>query len=69
MRGKLRDKRTEKRDVFKRDVIERKRTSKRDTSPQTWLDQSEDDDELLMEEEGEETLVKVPQQKQTRDKK
>jgi hypothetical protein len=54
MRGKLRDKRTvTKRDGFKRDVLERRRTAKRDNRPVTWLDSEpdEEEDELLEEEE------------------
>jgi hypothetical protein len=61
MRGKLRDKRSEtKRDIFKREVIERRRTNKRDNRPQVWLNQ---EDEYLPDEEGDdEALVEVPQQ-------
>ncbi len=54
MRGKLRDKRADtKRDNFKRDVMERRRATKRDTRTATWLYQQhdQDDDQLLEEEE------------------
>ena len=53
MRGKLRDKRTDtKRDSFKRDVMERRRPTKRDNRISTWLYQQVDqEDELLLEEE------------------
>ncbi len=44
MRGKLRDKRaTGKRDVFKREVIERRRTTKRDNRPLIQVDQFDDE--------------------------
>ena len=70
MRGKLRDKRTEKRDIFKREVIERKRPGKRDNRPVHWQDQLENEDDLLEEnEEAAETLVEVPQQQKTPIKK
>lgn len=62
MRGKLRDKRTDtKRDSFKRDVMERRRPTKRDNRTATWLYQQVDqEDDLLLEEE------KVVQQTQTK---
>lgn len=68
MRGKLRDKHPEKRDIFKREVIERKRPGKRDNHPVHWQDQLENENDLLdlVEDEEakgtEETLVEVPQQ-------
>ena len=52
MRGKLRDKRTDtKRDSFKRDVMERRRPTKRDNRTATWLYQQGDQEDLLLEEE------------------
>jgi hypothetical protein len=61
MRGKLRDKRSDaKRDIFKRDVIERRRTNKRGNRPTVWPDLTLEDD-LLLDEEGE-TLVEANQQ-------
>ena len=39
MRGKLRDKRVEKRDNFKRELMERRRINKRDNRNLTWLNQ------------------------------
>jgi len=52
MRGKLRDKRAEtKRDNVKRDVMERRRATKRDNRTATWLYQQLDsDDDLLLDE-------------------
>ena len=48
MRGKLRDKRTEaRRDIFKREVFERKRMNKRDNRPLTWQLQELEDENLL----------------------
>ena len=44
MRGKLRDKyATGKRDIFKREVIERRRTAKRDNRPLVQVDQLDDE--------------------------
>jgi hypothetical protein len=44
MRGKLRDKRAiGKRDIFKREVIERRRTTKRDNRPLVQVDQFDDE--------------------------
>lgn len=67
MRGKLRDKHTAtKRDTFKREVIERKRTNKRDMRPTTWLEQQrrEQDEELeLNGASNEETLITIPETK------
>lgn len=63
MRGKLRDKRSDaKRDIFKRDVIERRRTDKRSNRPTVWPDHTLEDDDLLLDEEDE-TLVEANQQK------
>lgn len=53
MRGKLRDKRaTGKRDIFKREVIEKRRTTKRDNRPLIQVEQFDDDDtyELVLDE-------------------
>lgn len=48
MRGKLRDKRTEaRRDIFKREVFERKRMSKRENRSMTWQIQELEDENLL----------------------
>ncbi len=56
MRGKLRDKRTQtRRDTFKRDIVERRRTPKRENRTLVWLNQQLEEDnyeELLVEEEG-----------------
>jgi hypothetical protein len=58
MRGKLRDKRTEtKRDNFKRELMERRRTSKRDNRTIIiQISQLDQDDDYLLDEE-EELLV------------
>jgi hypothetical protein len=55
MRGKLRDKRAEtKRDNFKRELMERRRTSKRDNRTIIiQLSQLDQDDDYLLEEEPE----------------
>ena len=54
MRGKLRDKRTEtRRDIFKREVFERKRMNKRENRSMTWQIQELEDDNLLDGDEGE----------------
>ena len=62
MRGKLRDKyATTKREIFKRELIERKRpASRRDNRPVTWLDALEDEnaDIEFVEEEKVETSNK-----------
>jgi hypothetical protein len=53
MRGKLRDKRaTGKSDIFKREVIEKRRTTKRDNRPLIQVEQFDDDDtyELALDE-------------------
>ena len=48
MRGKLRDKHTEaRRDIFKREVFERKRMNKRDNRSLTWQLQELEDENLL----------------------
>ncbi len=48
MRGKLRDKRTEaSRDVFKREVFERRRMNKRDNRSLAWQLQELEDENLL----------------------
>ncbi len=63
MRGKLRDKSsTTKRDMFKREVIDRKRSDKRDNRLATWLNQELEDQDYEPEEDGtEETLLNVSQ--------
>ena len=61
MRGKLRDKRPEaKRDSFKRELLERRRPTRRDNRNITWLNQELDEEEdlLLEEEETAEVVVK-----------
>lgn len=70
MRGKLRDKHATKRDVLKREVMERKRPSKRDTRLAPWLNQEldEQEDELLEEEGEAESVVTVLPQPQTQKK-
>lgn len=57
MRGKLRDKRAiGKRDIFKREVIERRRTTKRENRPLVQVDQFDDENyELEADEVEEET--------------
>ena len=62
MRGKLRDKRADtKRDNVKRDVMERRRATKRDNRTAPWLYQQQDsDDDQLLEE------VEAVQQVQTK---
>jgi hypothetical protein len=61
MRGKLRDKRTApKRELFKRELIERKRP-RRNSRPETWLDEWEDENietELAEEDKAETTNKK-----------
>jgi hypothetical protein len=56
MRGKLRDKyATNKRDTFKREVVERRRTTKRDNRPLVQLEQFDDENyELALDEVEEE---------------
>ncbi len=70
MRGKLRDKRAVKRDVLKREVIERKRPAKHDTRSAPWLNQDvdEQDDELLEDEGTEETVITILPQPQPQKK-
>ena len=52
MRGKLRDKQrtTAKREIIKREVIERRRPSKRDNRVAVWLNQQDADDYELADE-------------------
>ncbi len=67
MRGKLRDKRAiTKHDVFKREIVDRKRAIKRDTRLTPWLNQEidEQEDELLEEEGEEETVITILPQPQ-----
>ena len=48
MRGKLRDKRTEtRRDVFKREIFERRRMNKRDNRSLAWQLRELEDENLL----------------------
>jgi hypothetical protein len=57
MRGKLRDKRatsTNKRDVLKRDVIERRRANRRENRLPTQLEQFDDDTDELEQDEAQE---------------
>ncbi len=69
MRGKLRDKRmVARRDIFQREVFERKRPTKRDNRSITWLIQELEDDGLLDVDENEEAQVNLPK-KQTPKKK
>ncbi len=71
MRGKLRDKRSIKRDVFKREVGERKRTTKHNDRLAPWIngsiDEQEDEllDELNEEEAEAETIITILPQPQT----
>ena len=68
MRGKLRDKRTEaRRDIFKREVFERRRTNKRDNRSLTWQIQELEDDNLL--DGDEEAAAQVDSPKQQTPKK
>lgn len=63
MRGKLRDKRTEaRRDIFKREVFERKRMNKRENRPLTWQLQELEDDNLPDGDENQAAQVEVPKQ-------
>ena len=70
MRGKLRDKRATKRDVFKREVVDRKRPARHDTRLASWLNQEldEQEDELLGEEAEAETVITVLSQPQPQKK-
>ena len=64
MRGKLRDKRAAtKRDIIKREVIERRRPSKRDTRTMAWLNQQVEDDDYESDLDEEEIQVQIPQKK------
>ena len=68
MRGKLRDKRTEaRRDIFKREVFERRRINKRDNRSLTWQIQELEDDNLL--DGDEEAVAQVDSPKQQMPKK
>ena len=60
MRGKLRDKRAEsKRDIFKREVMQRRRTTKRNNRTMLRLNQQLEEDYLSDVEDAQETLVEV----------
>ena len=64
MRGKLRDKRAAtKRDSFKRDIIERRRPSKRDNRSLLLLNQQEDDLDLEIEDDNEAPRIDPGQKK------
>jgi hypothetical protein len=66
VRGKLRDKRTaNKRDVFKREVLERRRPYKRDARMAILLSQEIDNEDYELDTtvDGEEPDAKLPQQK------
>ena len=69
MRGKLRDKRTEaRRDIFKREVFERRRMNKRDNRPLTWQLQELEDDNLPDGDEDEAAQVEAPKQQMPKKK-
>ena len=72
MRGKLRDKRATKRDVFKREVGDRKRPARQNTRLTPWLNQDidEQEDELLDElhEEDAGTVITILPQPQAQKK-
>jgi len=70
MRGKLRDKRATKRDVSKREVVDRKRPTKHNTRLAPWLNQEvdEQEDELLEEETQEEIVITILPQPQPQKK-
>ena len=69
MRGKLRDKRTEtRRDIFKREVFERKRTNKRENRPLTWQLQELEDDNLPDGDENQAAQVEAPKQQMPKKK-
>ncbi len=70
MRGKLRDKRATKRDVFKREVVDRKRPARHDTRLAPWLNQEldEQEDELIEEDAEEETVITILPQPQPQTK-
>lgn len=64
MRGKLRDKRvTDKRDIFKREVIERRRSTKRDNRPLMLLEQSDNENDELEELDETEEEKPIPSKK------
>ena len=69
MRGKLRDKRTEaSRDVFKREVFERRRMNKRDNRSLTWQLQELEDDNLPEGDENQVAQVEAPKQQMPKKK-
>ncbi len=70
MRGKLRDKRATKRDVLKREIVDRKRPAKHNTRLAPWLNQEidEQEDELLEEDTEEETVITILPQPQPQKK-
>ena len=75
MRGKLRDKRAPKRDVFKRETVDRKRSVRHNTRVAPWFNQEELDeqeDELLdesnEEDAEEETVITILPQPQPQKK-
>ena len=74
MRGKLRDKRAPKRDVFKRETADRKRSVKHTTRVAPWLNQEFDEqedellDELSEENAEEETVITILPQPQPQTK-
>ena len=69
MRGKLRDKRTEaRRDIFKREVFERKRTNKRENRPLTWQLQELEDDNLPDGDENQAAQVEASKQQMPKKK-
>jgi hypothetical protein len=70
MRGKLRDKRATKRDVLKREIVDRKRPARHDPRLASWLNQEldEQEDELLEEEAEQETVITVLPQTQPQKK-
>ena len=70
MRGKLRDKRATKRDVLKREVVDRKRPTRHNARLAPWLNQEldEQEDELLEEETEDETVITILPQPQPQTK-
>ncbi len=74
MRGKLRDKRATKRDVFKREVGDRKRPAKNNTRLAPWPNQDIDEqenellDELKEEDVEAETVITIIPQPQAQKK-
>jgi len=66
VRGKLRDKRAiGQRDSVKRELIERRKTTKRDARTVLWLNQETESDEYDLDllEEDEEEEIKAPRKK------